>query len=633
MADYLLCSNFLLSFGMKTSFGQQFYLWLFLAITLLPIAKLMSQSDSLKYYINCSDCANSPFAKQLLKNESDTINSSILNSRLKSLRSSLYENGFLLPKLYQSGDCVSNLCKLELKIGKRFEWTMLQNGNIPPQLLKTLDYGAILLSDKPFNLKDLSKLQGKVLSNCENNGYPFAELWIDSISADTMGALRAKIFLDYGPKILIDSLQVIGKSTDGKELKVRISKKFLNNYLGLKKGAVYDESQILKISKRIKELPFLSSYKDPQILFKADKAYPILFLETKRASRFDVIFGLLPNTNPATQRQQFNFTGNVNIDLLNALGRGEKLLAQWQQFQQGRSELRLGVSFPYLFGSPLGIDSKFELYRRDSTYVDVITDIGLSYLFDGNNYLKIYWKNAATNVQSFNTESIISNRKIPSILDLRNNSFGIEYYFQRLNYRWNPLKGFELRIGGAVGFKYIKPNNSILSLRDPLDPGFDFATLYDSISTRSFQYSAQFSYAHFFRIWKQLTLMGRYRTAAVFNNKKLLYTNELLRIGGQQIMRGFDEQSIFSSWYQVATTELRYLLGTNSYTYLFGDLSYSQNISTNPKNQSWRYGFGLGLALDTKVGVFGLSYALGSEFGNPLLIRNGKIHFGYVNMF
>ena len=247
--------------------------------------------------------------------------------------------------------------------------------------------------------------------------------------------------------------------------------------------------------------------------------------------------------------------------------------------------------------------------------------------------LKIYWKNAITNVQNPNTELVLLSGKLPSILDLRNNSFGAEYYFQRLDYRWNPLKGFELRAAAAVGVKYIKPNNNILSLEDPLRPDFDFGTLYDSISLRSFQYSGQFSYAHFFQLWKQLTLMGRYKTAAVFNSRNLLYTNELLRIGGQQVMRGFDEQSIFASWYQVATAELRYLLGTNSYTYLFGDFSYTENSSEALNPQIWRYGFGVGVALETKVGIFGLSYALGSSFDSPLLFRNGKIHFGYVNIF
>jgi hemolysin activation/secretion protein len=119
----------------------------------------------------------------------------------------------------------------------------------------------------------------------------------------------------------------------------------------------------------------------------------------------------------------------------------------------------------------------------------------------------------------------------------------------------------------------------------------------------------------------------------VYNNNNQLYNNELLRIGGQQIMRGFDEQSIFASWYQVLTTELRFLLGTNSYAYLFGDFSHVQNNSVENNNNTFRYGFGLGIALETKIGIFGLSYALGTSIDNPIIFRNGKVHFGYINLF
>ena len=593
--------------------------------------KLCAQSDSIIYRLECPDCNKS--AQEILdktqkfyrENELDKIRQNVLNP--------LFESGWLMANIEAPANCKDDSCILLLNPEVRFSWTKLENGNIPNQLLRSLGYSEVLLKDKTFNANELNKVQTRVLKNCENNAYPFAQIYFDSIGADSLGTISAKVFLDYGPEILMDSLQIIGKTLNGIEQKVKISRKFLANYLDLKKADPYSEEQILKINKKLRELPYLNVYKTPQILFSGNKAYPLLFLESRRASRFDVLFGLLPNSTALPGQRRYNFTGNVNIDLMNSFGRGERLIAQWQQFQVGRSELKLGFSIPYLFNTPIGTDFKFELYRRDSSYVDIISDLGLSYLFDGNNYLRFFWKNATTNVQSFNSASIISSRKLPAILDIRNNALGAEYYYQRLNYRFNPLSGFELRLEGSLGYKFIKKNNSILNLSDPSKPDFDFETLYDSISVSGLQYSFQLNYAHFFNIWKQLTLMGRYRTAAVYNSKNQLYTNELFRTGGQQIMRGFDEQSIFSSWYQVLTTEMRYLLGTNSYVYAFSDLGYSENRSLDSEPSKWRYGFGLGLALETKVGIFGLSYALGSSFDQQLILRNAKIHFGYLNLF
>ena len=45
------------------------------------------------------------------------------------------------------------------------------------------------------------------------------------------------------------------------------------------------------------------------------------------------------------------------------------------------------------------------------------------------------------------------------------------------------------------------------------------------------------------------------------------------------------------------------------------------------------FGIGAGINFETKAGIFGLNYALGSQNNNPLSIKNAKIHFGYVNYF
>lgn len=593
---------------------------------------LHAQFDSINFRIMPIDADIGHPAWSILKQELKSTAAFEIRKKMQKLRRKLHEFGYLEAE-YEALQCQADTCLCPLRVGTRYEWASLQNGNIPDDLLDAINFRAQLYQNKPFYYKEIAKLQKELLDYCENNGYPFAYVWIDSIRFDSMQRLSARLYLDYGAIFRYDDIEVIGKKVKDQEQKVRISKRYLSNYLDLKKGRLYDERQIQKIKKRLRELPFLASYRDPMVLFIGEKARPVLFLENRSASKFDILFGLLPNTDPATQQQKFTFTGNVNIDLFNPFGTGKRIIAQWQQYQVGRSEMRFALSWPYLVNSPVGLDLKFELYRRDSTYIDIISDIGLQYLFDGNNYLKVFWKNSTTNVQNIDTLRVLSTRKLPQILDLRNNTFGIEYYQQRLDYRWNPTKGFEVKAVVGFGIKRIRPNNTIQALQDPFAPDFDFASLYDSVAQRSFQYNLLADFAYFQPLFKNSTLMNRLRSGYVYNSRNTLYTNELYRVGGHQIMRGFDEQSIFGSWYNVWTTEFRYLLGNNSYTYTFGDFSYVENKSEGIQNSAWRYGFGIGLALDTKVGVFGLTYALGSEFGVPLILRNGKIHFGYVNIF
>ena len=44
-------------------------------------------------------------------------------------------------------------------------------------------------------------------------------------------------------------------------------------------------------------------------------------------------------------------------------------------------------------------------------------------------------------------------------------------------------------------------------------------------------------------------------------------------------------------------------------------------------------GFGAGTTFETKAGLFSLTYALGRQFGEPVQLRGGKIHFGFTSLF
>jgi hypothetical protein len=43
--------------------------------------------------------------------------------------------------------------------------------------------------------------------------------------------------------------------------------------------------------------------------------------------------------------------------------------------------------------------------------------------------------------------------------------------------------------------------------------------------------------------------------------------------------------------------------------------------------------FGAGISFETKAGIFNLTYALGKQLNNPIILRAAKIHFGIVSLF
>ena len=208
---------------------------------------------------------------------------------------------------------------------------------------------------------------------------------------------------------------------------------------------------------------------------------------------------------------------------------------------------------------------------------------------------------------------------LPNYADISTQLYGVRFYYARLDYRLNPRKGYEIDTEGAIGTKKIKKN----SLLDD--------ELYTDIKLNSNLYNINFNGSVYLPIKKRSVLKLGTQNGLTYNDN--LFENELLRIGGLLSFRGFDEESIFASAYTIETIEYRFILEQNSYLYLFADGAYYESRKINSTISDTPFGFGAGMSFETKAGIFSISYALGQQFNNPILFKNAKVHFGFVNYF
>ncbi|MBK6619411.1 MAG: von Willebrand factor type A domain-containing protein [Saprospirales bacterium] len=139
------------------------------------------------------------------------------------------------------------------------------------------------------------------------------------------------------------------------------------------------------------------------------------------------------------------------------------------------------------------------------------------------------------------------------------NALGLEYLWQRLDYRFNPRKGWSIGARASAGTKSVGRNPVIAALQDPEDPGFDFGTLYDTIDQKTYLVRLTGDVGYFFPVFSSFTLYLRNRSGWVYSPQSI-YRNEQIRIGGNRLLRGFDEESIFATLYSVFSLEYRLLL-------------------------------------------------------------------------
>lgn len=538
---------------------------------------------------------------------------------------------FELPKLLQkkgfvtaSVDSVqfdSASAKLVLFLGKQYRWAMLNTSSVPQDLLNAVGYRDKNFQQQFLDFPAIQQLQQRLLDKLENNGYPFANISLDSFEMKQEG-ISAVLKIDKGPLYKIDSIRVYGD--------VRISNRFLQRYLEIENGSVYQKQKLLNISPRLRMLPYVTEQQRWNMSFLGTGSILNLYLKDKKSSQVNGLLGFLPTTD-ANGKSKINISGDFNLNLKNGFGLGESLGLMFQQVQQKSPRLQLNYQQPFLFGSPFGVDVMFDGFKKDSAYLNINLKAGVQYSFGGNRSGKIFFQQFISNLLDIDTNAVRVNKRLPDQIDQTTSNIGLEYEWFTTDYRFNPRKGIDLKFTGSAGIRKIKPNNNITNLKDPLDPDYNYQSLYDSAGMRAYTFHLKLDAAKFFRTGKQTTFKTSVNAGLIQSPN--IFRNELYQIGGFRLLRGFDEESIFASAYAVATAEYRILIGLNSYIYAFTDGAWVRNNSQYANTTNTFFGTGLGLAFETKAGIFNIAFAAGKRNDLPLNLRQSKIHFGYVNVF
>ena len=512
--------------------------------------------------------------------------------------------------------------KVKIYLGRKYKWAKISVDSIEKTVLDDIGWNEKQFENKPMNFPVIELQQKKIIEYYENNGYPFAQVSLQNIEIKN-NEIKAELQITKGPLYRIDSIRIYGK--------VKIKNLFLQHYLGIVNGSVYDSKKLLQISKLIQQLPFLQEQQAWNISMLGTGATLNLYLEPKRSSQINVLIGFVPANTISGKAQ---ITADVHLDLKNYWGKGENILLNWQQLQPQSPRLNLGFSQPYIFNSNFGIDLSFDLLKRDSSYLQLNGILGLQYMISSNKTFKIFYENEQNYLLGggVDTNQIIFTKKLPQNIDVGSANVGIGYHFVNTNYRLNPRKGNELDIRATGGIKKTSKNNDIINLKDPLHPDFDFNSLYDPVKLKTYRFKIVTSGAHFFPLAKTSTLKAAVNMGLLESPQN--FQNELFRIGGYKILRGFDEESIYANKYAVFTAEYRYLVGVNSYFFGFSDAGFTQTKFTSANYSNSFISAGIGLEFETKFGLLNLSYALGKRNDVKFDIRNSsRIHFGYINYF
>ena len=527
--------------------------------------------------------------------------------------------------LHAKGFITASVDSLLLDSAQAFAWLFLGeqyeklNIKVPETYKRYLEMAGIPGSNTSFiSLPQYQAVQQKLMDWFENTGYPFASIKLDSLVTEAQ-IVQGQLAVDKGMFYKIDSIRMLGPA--------KISRNFIHHYLNIPRGSFYNQQNLAKIDQRLLELPYIQQAQPWNVTMLNTGSIVNLYLVPKKSNQINVLAGFLPD-NRQLGGGKLLFTIDANLQLKNAFGTGENIGLIWQQIQPRSPRLHLEYQQPYIANSPVGVDFSFDLFKKDSIFLNLNAQLGINYSISPNRSAKISIQNQRTNVLQIDTFSIRSSRQLPDIADVSSVNLLLNYDVVNTNYRFNPVRGNEMKLSLAIGNKKIRKNAAITQIKDP---AFNYSSLYDTLKLNTYQLRVSATAAHYFPLGRQSAFKTAIH-AGVYESPNS-FKNELFQIGGYKLLRGFDEESIYANRFAVATLEYRYLLGLNSYFFGFTDVgnTYFKNRSISMSNTF--VGGGIGLAFETKGGIFNLSYAAGKRNDLRFNIKESKIHFGYVSVF
>lgn len=428
----------------------------------------------------------------------------------------------------------------------------------------------------------------RILSLYERNGYPFAKVEIKDISANTEEAekkLNIVIGIEEGQKVTINEIRIYGNDVTSEHVILR--------EIRLKQNELYNQDKVAKIPILLNRLNIFAKVEKPELFHSSNRGGLIIRLEEGNTNTFDGIIGYAP---ASSTEEKGIISGLVNITMRNLFGTARKLNVRWIKDEQNSQDFRLHYIEPWVLNFPVNLGGSFNQRKQDTIYVKRGYEVRADLMLTESITLGLL----------FNQENVIPSKNVSFVSKSRTMFTGLEIQYDTRDDIIYPTNGVIYRSGYQLGSKKIFDSNTT-EQRLSLDIDFYIPTFQKQVFA--------------------LGIHGRNLSSSQID------LGDLYRFGGTNTLRGYRENQFLGSRVVWTNLEYHFMLTRRSFALGFFDTGYyyipADNKRNIASNQYIKYGYGLGLRMETALGNIGLTLAYGE--GDSFL--QGKIHIGLINEF
>jgi outer membrane protein insertion porin family len=460
------------------------------------------------------------------------------------------------------------------------------------------------LKGEIFNRYEIETSISGLLTDFENRGFPFASVKIQSVhfyddSVSDEHYADIYLTLEEGRQSRIDKIEVTGNTSTKDYVIVR--------ELRIDTGEEYSQQKIENLPRRLNKLRYFDPVSAPQFYIDSQNSGVLqINVKERNTNSFDGIIGYIP---AAKDNESGYVTGLVNVTLRNIFGTGRAAAIRWQKLTRESQELELKYLEPWLFGYPFNLNADLFQRIQDTTYVQRKLGGAIEFLATEDISASAF----------VSTEEIIPTERTIPVFTVYNSSSLTTGLGLKIDLRDDPIAP----TGGFL-FEtvYSFSRKSINGPTEYITPGLETNPNLQRITAGFGAF-----YEIFFKSVVAFSVNGRELRGPFFEQ------SDLWRFGGTRTVRGYREEQFLASRIAWSNLEYRLMLTQRSYAFLFFDAGY-YFLEADPdrgiaQNEDYIFGYGLGITVETAIGLLGVSFALaqGDSFSE------GKIHFGIINEF
>ncbi|WP_340074368.1 hypothetical protein [Leptobacterium sp. I13] len=436
-----------------------------------------------------------------------------------------------------------------------------------------------------IDFKQTANVLEKITTFFEKKGDPFIEANLENLKVRN-DTLMAKLIISTTKNRTLDKIIVKGYK--------KFPKAFLKNNQILKKGKVFYKDDFIKNTLTINSLPFIEEIKPPEVLFEKDSTTVFLYLKKRSANSFDGFLGFGTDQS----NSNINLNGYIDLKLLNNLNKGEEFVLNWKNNGNKQTTFKTALTIPYIFNTPIGLNTELNILRQDSIFSNTSTVFNLEYALNTNSLMRIGIENLNTN----STSEVITDNILKDLSSI--------FY----------TIGFQKKVNSS--------NNSLLKEKFLIDIRFGHGyRKTDQQKTDQQKINTSISYRWDLDRRNKIYLKNTFQS--LFSDDYFL--SEKIRYGGINSIRGFNENTIEATLYNVINTEYQVFLSNDTYIHSIIDIGYTEDKLVGSKNNL--YGFGFGFSTKTAGGILKFNYAVGKTNDSSIKLSESKIHVSFSSFF